>query len=98
MKTVWVKVGNTLHQTLEGSQVILQHPENKIYNLCQNPDTYEIYLEEIADKFEFNFKLYGLEEQFINHVVTTYENTNQNLGILLDGKKGTGKFYLNFQF
>ena len=91
MKTVWVKVGNTLHQTLEGSQIVLQHPENKIYNLCINSQSGEIYLEEIADKFEFNFKLYGLEEQFINHVVQTYEKTNTNLGILLDGKKGTGK-------
>ena len=91
MKTVWVKVGNTLHQTLEGSQIVLQHPENKIYNLCMNSQSGEIYLEEIADKFEFNFKLYGLEEQFINHVVQTYEKTNTNLGILLDGKKGTGK-------
>lgn len=91
MKTVWVKVGNTLHQTLEGTQTVLQAPENKIYNLCMNSQSGEIYLEEIADKFEFNFKLYGLEEQFINHVVQTYENTNSNLGILLDGKKGTGK-------
>lgn len=91
MRTVWVKVGNTLHQTVEGHQEILQTPENKVYNLCFNGQTGEIYLEEVADKFEFPFKVYGLQTPFIEHVITTYENTNTNLGILLDGKKGTGK-------
>lgn len=91
-KTVWVKVGKHLHQTTEGAQVVLEHPENKIYNLYCNSQTGELYLEEIADRFEFNFKVYDMEEEFIEHVLTTYSNTNSNLGILLNGTKGTGNF------
>lgn len=56
-----------------------------------NPKTGEIYLEEFADEFTFGFKLYGLESNFIDHVLTTYRHTSSNLGVLLNGTKGTGK-------
>lgn len=56
-----------------------------------HPKTGEIYLEEFADEFTFGFKLYGLESNFIDHVLTTYEHTSSNLGVLLNGTKGTGK-------
>ena len=50
-----------------------------------------IYLEEYAPEFHFDFKVYGLEHDFIDHVMKTFENTTSNLGILLNGTKGTGK-------
>jgi len=49
------------------------------------------YLEKIEDKFEFPYKIYGLERDLINRVKRTYEAGNSNLGILLNGIKGTGK-------
>ena len=58
-----------------------------------NPKTGEIYLEEFADEFTFGFKLYGLESNFIDHVLTTYRHTSSNLGVLLNGTKGTGKLH-----
>jgi hypothetical protein len=49
------------------------------------------YLERIEDKFEFNHKLYGLETELIDRVIRTWNSTNKNLGVLLNGLKGTGK-------
>lgn len=43
------------------------------------------------DKFEFTHKVYGVNQGFINRCVTTFKETNSNLGILLNGTKGTGK-------
>jgi broad-specificity NMP kinase len=41
-------------------------------------------------KFEFNYKLYGCDG-FPERVIRTYRTTNNNLGVLLCGLKGTGK-------
>ena len=48
-------------------------------------------LEPYAEKFEFDYKLYDLQSDFVNHVCKTYESTAGNLGVLLNGTKGTGK-------
>jgi len=55
------------------------------------PDTGEPYLQRISDKFDFSFKIYGIENSFIDRVLTTYKHTESNLGILLNGIRGTGK-------
>ena len=64
-----------------------------IYQTHQNPITGEIFLEKIGDQFGFGFKLYGIDEKLVNHVINTYnkQETKRNLGILLNGAKGTGK-------
>jgi hypothetical protein len=49
------------------------------------------YLERIDDEFEFGHKLYGLETKLINRVIKTWNSTTRNLGVLLNGLKGTGK-------
>ena len=49
------------------------------------------YLEKYADEFTFDYKIYGLETEFCEHVIKTFENTTGNLGIMLTGTKGTGK-------
>lgn len=49
------------------------------------------HLDKYADKFVFPYKMYGLQEDFIDHVIKTYNNTEGNLGIMLTGTKGTGK-------
>ena len=47
----------------------------------------------IADNFHFGFKLYGLDNNLIGHVIDTYHKqpVKRNLGVLLNGAKGTGK-------
>lgn len=41
--------------------------------------------------FEFPFKLYNLRTDVINRVMTAWKNTTTNLGIVLQGLRGTGK-------
>jgi len=50
-----------------------------------------LYLHRLSDKFEFDFKIYGMESKFINKVMTTWHNTTGSLGVILNGVKGTGK-------
>ena len=49
------------------------------------------YLHKTADKFEFPYKLYDLQNDFLLHLKKTYEHTTGNLGILFNGIRGTGK-------
>lgn len=52
---------------------------------------HNFYLTKQSDKFEFPYKVYGVNEPFINRVKKTYDNTTGNLGVLLNGIKSTGK-------
>jgi DNA-directed RNA polymerase subunit F len=64
--------------------------ENIIYELGVSQLGY--YLEPISNKFHFPYKIYGLESKIIKRTVASYTNTTHgNLGILLNGLKGTGK-------
>jgi hypothetical protein len=87
---IWLKNGRELSQVEDSIQVIEELPK-KIYTLQKKPLSGDLYLEEFADEFSFNFKLYGIETRFIEHVLKTFESTNTNLGVLLNGVKGTGK-------
>lgn len=49
------------------------------------------FLSHISTGFTFDYKLYGLEKGLIERVKKTYDNTTSNLGVLLNGLKGTGK-------
>lgn len=49
------------------------------------------YLERIKDDFHFGYKIYGMNDGFVSRVQKTFDNTTGNLGILLNGLKGTGK-------
>lgn len=84
----WIKKGNEWEQT--SSCETTKRLEKKVYNL-EFDNLRGIYLSEFSEEFNFPFKLYGLERKFIDHVMTTFHNTKTNLGILLNGKKGTGK-------
>ena len=88
-KQIWLQDGNTFSQ---GSSTTVSHPEGLpkgIYEIKLSMTGF--YLSKIAESFTFDYKLYGLNQKFIDYVLKTYENTTGNLGILLDGIKGTGK-------
>lgn len=51
----------------------------------------ELFLKKIEEEFSFDFKIYGLESEFMDRVVKTYKHTSGNMGVLLNGVKGTGK-------
>ena len=88
-KQIWLQDGNTFSQ---GSATTVSHPEGLpkgIYEVKLSLTGF--YLSKIAESFTFDYKLYGLNQKFIDYVLKTYENTTGNLGVLLDGIKGSGK-------
>lgn len=92
MSKIFLKRGDFYSQT-EGNFEVMPTLDDGIFQIHQNPVTGEIFLEKIADKFEFGFKLYGLDEKLISHVIAMYnkQETKRNIGVLLNGAKGTGK-------
>ena len=86
----WLRNGRTFKQ-VEDSVQIVPSLSRKVYTLQRNDMTGELYLEEFADSFHFDFKVYGMESQLVNHIMKTFKNTTNNLGILFNGVKGTGK-------
>lgn len=89
MNQVWNQYGS--HFSLGETTTQIPNLPKGIYKLHQDPRTEELSLQLIAHKFTFQHKLYHLEDKFVARVKKTYENTTQNMGILLNGVKGTGK-------
>lgn len=89
MKTSWFQNGNEYHYGEVSSQIDVL-PVG-IYNIKTQPMTGKIYLCRVEEDFKFNHKIYGLEKDFIQRVKTTYNSVKDNLGILLNGVKGSGK-------
>lgn len=87
---IWIKNGRILRQVDDNVTTVRELPK-KVFNMGFDPQRNEIYLEEFADEFHFDFKIYGMESKLIEHVMRTFENTTSNLGMLFNGIKGTGK-------
>lgn len=61
-----------------------------VFLLCQDIVGNK-FLQKLEDQFQFDYKMYGLETSLIDRVLKTFKGTSGNLGILLNGIKGTGK-------
>lgn len=85
---VWMVSDNTFSQ-VESDFKVEQSLPTGIYNIELTMFGWKLY--KFASKFEFPFKIYNLEDNFIEHVLTTYKHTAGNFGVLLNGTKGTGK-------
>lgn len=88
-KVSWIQNGSNFKR-VEGNISNVESIPVGIYNVDFNPFG-GWSLEKTGERFEFGYKLYGLQNHFINHVLKTFNNTKGNLGILLNGTKGTGK-------
>jgi len=85
----WLIRGNVYQQT---SGVRTQKKlDNVIFTVNFNAHDGCFELHYVQDEFVFPYKIYDLDNQFIKRVTKTYENTVGNLGVLLNGTKGTGK-------
>lgn len=88
VKQVFHISGNRYY--LDAPSIEAETLENKVYNV--NVDGMgRFYLSLVSDNFAFDYKIYGLEDKLIKRVCKTYNNTTRNLGVLLNGLKGTGK-------
>lgn len=85
----WIKNGSVFRK-VEGSIANIESIPVGIYNVNFNPMA-GWSLEQTGEKFTFDYKVYGLQSNFIDYVLKTFENTKGNFGILLNGVKGTGK-------
>lgn len=84
----WLKTINTFRR-VEGDFGVIDKIPKGVYNIGLSMQGW--YLERFADEFVFDYKIYGLQNEFCDYVVKTFENTTGNLGIMLTGTKGTGK-------
>ncbi len=50
-----------------------------------------IYLTKVSEKFEMPDKIYDVQRQFIDRIHKSWAETTGNLGVLLNGIRGTGK-------
>ena len=84
----WLKTINTFRR-VEGDFGVIDKIPKGVYNIGLSMQGW--YLERFADEFVFDYKIYGLQNEFCDYVIKTFENTTGNLGIMLTGTKGTGK-------
>ena len=84
----WIQNGSN-YKRVEGNVSNVDTVPKGIYNVGLSITGW--YLERTADEFVFNYKVYGLQSKFMQHVLTAFKNTKGNFGILLNGTKGTGK-------
>ncbi len=82
-------VGNKF--SLAPKSIVLETLEPGVYDLQWNADTNSFYLLKQRDSFELPEKIYDFDESFICRVCRTWEFTKDNLGVLLEGAKGSGK-------
>ncbi len=83
--------------SLSGGKYYLAQPsieveklENAVYSVHQD-EFGRFYLKKKQDTFTFDYKLYGLETKLVDRIIKTHEHTTGNVGVLLNGLRGTGK-------
>lgn len=84
----WLQKGSE-YTRVEGSISNVDTPPKGIYKITL--DLRGFHLEYYDKEFTFDFKVYGIEHDFVEHVIKAYENTSGNFGVLLNGIRGTGK-------
>lgn len=89
MKNAWFQSGSNFSIDEVTSQLDIL--PTAVYKLQYNEMMNRFFLTRITDKFEFPYKLYNTENAFVDRVKKTWDNTTSNMGILLNGVKGTGK-------
>lgn len=79
-QTFWLRSFGVSHKALP----------NEVFTLEVDP-LGNMYLSRITDSFVFDYKVYDLEEDLIQRVKRTFAEVPGNLGILMNGTRGTGK-------
>lgn len=85
----WIRSGS-IFRMINGDLQNGNGIPNGIYEVGFN-DNSGFFLTRTGDNFEFPYKIYDLQSEFIDHIKKTWDNTTGNLGILFNGIRGTGK-------
>lgn len=87
MKNQWVSSGDEFRMR-SVSQNLAALPR-AVYKVQE--DRFGFYMTRVSDEFTLPDKVYGMERPFIDRVKKSWANTKGNMGILLNGTRGTGK-------
>lgn len=88
-KVSWLQRGSSYSQ-VEGDYNTVEKLPVGIYNLNFHPMS-GWSVSKYANAFVFDYKVYGLQNGFIQYVYKTFKETTGNMGILLNGVRGSGK-------
>lgn len=88
MKTNWRQNGETFF--LEEVSAYSKKLPIGIFNMEDHP-LMGLHLKIVNKGFNLPPKIYDTEEEFISKVCKTWDNITGNIGIILDGEKGSGK-------
>lgn len=87
MKNQWVSSGDEFRmRSVSQNLPVLPRAVYKVQE-----DRYGFYMTKVSDEFSLPEKVYGMERPFIERVKKSWANTTGNMGILLNGTRGTGK-------
>ena len=89
MKTKWINSGNKYIQGETSNQQDKLGPG--VYRVDFDPFMKHLYLTKTDESFKVPSKLYGTDNLFAGRCVKTYHATKGNMGLLMNGVKGTGK-------
>lgn len=95
-KQKWINEGGILYP-IPGYANLLANPGSGVFRIYMQPHTKRLGLEQIAETFAFNFKIYDLDcEEVMARIIKTWSSelftqSNKNLGVIFNGLKGTGK-------
>jgi hypothetical protein len=87
-KQGWTRIGNSIYPK-KNAKLESKLPSG-IYSVGMDGHG-NLYIEHEKPKFEFPYKVYDLDNKFVERVKKTFENVDKNVGIMLTGLKGTGK-------
>lgn len=90
MRNIWLQQGNEYRIGPDSMHVRDMLPVG-VFHIAEDPRTDELSLVYQSDSFTLPEKIYGMETDFIDHVIKTYKATERNLGVMLTGYQGTGK-------
>lgn len=85
----WQQEANTFTCTTNAMR--MKELPRGIYRYVADPLGGRWWLEKTASRFEFPYKIYGHYDPILRRVETAWSKLDSNLGILLNGIKGTGK-------
>lgn len=84
---IWDRHDNTYLPSSDSAATKLLPPG--IYNFQAMPDRW--WLERTASRFVFPYKIYGSQDAIIDRIKHAWATLPGNIGVLLNGLKGTGK-------
>lgn len=90
----YFKRGSSFIPTNEDDLNLQYDLPGETFIIKENPQTGELYFEQITTDYEFAHRIYGKTVRHANRIMATFEDRPASTGIALVGEKGSGKTML----